>query len=60
MTAFIHWERSPGAPTAGSIATSLEGMEALFLWLNPGKKPLIVMGNMAELHELSGVVVASN
>ena len=57
---FIHWERSPGAPTAGCIATSLEGMEALFLWLDPEKKPLIVMGNKAELPKLSGVAVASN
>jgi L,D-peptidoglycan transpeptidase YkuD (ErfK/YbiS/YcfS/YnhG family) len=57
---FIHWERSPGAETAGCIATSYDNMEALFKWLDPKKKPLIIMGNEAELRELSDVTVASN
>jgi L,D-peptidoglycan transpeptidase YkuD (ErfK/YbiS/YcfS/YnhG family) len=46
---FIHWERSPGAYTSGCIATSKENMLSLFKWLDPDKKPLIIMGNEQEL-----------
>jgi len=41
---FMHWERAPGAPTAGCIATSRENMLDLFKWLDPAKHPKIAMG----------------
>lgn len=46
---FMHWERGPGEPTAGCIATSKRNMLRLFRWLDKSKKPRIIMGNEPEL-----------
>ncbi|MFT5674266.1 MAG: L,D-peptidoglycan transpeptidase YkuD (ErfK/YbiS/YcfS/YnhG family) [Paraglaciecola sp.] len=43
---FLHWERAPGAPTAGCVATSRENMLDLLKWLEPEKTPIIAMGTL--------------
>jgi L,D-peptidoglycan transpeptidase YkuD (ErfK/YbiS/YcfS/YnhG family) len=50
---FLHWERAPGAPTAGCIATSSENMLDLFKWLDPDKHPKIALGTREDFSAMS-------
>lgn len=50
---FLHWERAPGAPTAGCIATSSENMLDLFKWLDPAKHPKIAMGTREDFSAMT-------
>jgi L,D-peptidoglycan transpeptidase YkuD (ErfK/YbiS/YcfS/YnhG family) len=46
---FIHVERRKGAPTAGCVASSEQNIKDLIQWIKPQKKPIITMGNLAEI-----------
>jgi len=49
---FVHIERNPGAPTAGCIALPEADLSRIIMWLQPEKKPLIIMGTIVELETL--------
>jgi len=44
---FIH--ANLGAPTAGCVSLSLDELDDLLRWLNPGAAPLVVMGPSSEI-----------
>lgn len=41
---FIHVQRRKGSPTTGCVAISENDMKKLISWINPDKKPIILMG----------------
>ena len=46
---FLHWERAQGASTAGCVSVSLEAILKTLEWLDPKKRPVIIMGTKKEL-----------
>jgi L,D-peptidoglycan transpeptidase YkuD (ErfK/YbiS/YcfS/YnhG family) len=49
---FTHIHREPGAPTAGCVALPEGDLSRIIKWLNPDKKPLIIMGTASELEKV--------
>ncbi|HET6418633.1 MAG TPA: L,D-transpeptidase family protein [Geobacteraceae bacterium] len=49
---FIHVWRGEGIPTAGCVAMAEEEVLKLIRWLDPEKKPAVIMGNKSELGRL--------
>lgn len=47
---FVHIQRETGHPTAGCVALSEVNLLQIIQWLQPDKKPIIVMGTESELH----------
>lgn len=50
---FLHVWRSPGSPTLGCTAMSIENLSKLMTWLDPEKEPLLIQVPQAMLGELS-------
>ena len=46
---FMHWERAPGVPTEGCVATSRENMLDVLKWLDESKNPVIAMGTRHDI-----------
>jgi zinc D-Ala-D-Ala dipeptidase len=46
---FMHIRRGEGIPTEGCVAMSEEAMLRLLQWLDPSRKPVIIMGSSAGL-----------
>ena len=49
---FIHLLRGPDKPTDGCVAINEKNMIELLGWLDPAKKPMILMGSKAFLETL--------
>lgn len=45
---FLHIWRGPGKPTAGCVAMAEKDLEQIVAWLDPGKKPQIILGFRGE------------
>ena len=45
---FMHIWKGPGKPTAGCIAMSAPDIEKIIAWLDPAKKPQIIIGFQGE------------
>lgn len=52
---FIHVRREAGAPTAGCVALAEADLVALLAWLDPAKKPAILMGDPSDLTDIPGL-----
>jgi len=50
---FIHIQKAPGSPTAGCVAMPELNLDRIIQWLQPDKKPLIVMGTVVELEGIT-------
>jgi L,D-peptidoglycan transpeptidase YkuD (ErfK/YbiS/YcfS/YnhG family) len=50
---FVHIQRAPGSPTAGCVAMPENNLESIIKWLQPGEKPIIVMGTVSELGSIA-------
>ena len=50
---FVHIQSGPGSPTAGCIAMPEISLNSIVQWLQPSKKPLIVMGTISELESIA-------
>ncbi|MEJ5283902.1 MAG: L,D-transpeptidase family protein [Brevinematales bacterium] len=51
---FFHVWRKPYSPTTGCIALSEENILYILKWLDPDKKPVVIMGTEEELKKLRG------
>jgi len=49
---FIHMWKGEGIPTEGCIAMSEDDILRLLAWLDPSKKPLVIIGTVPELRSL--------
>lgn len=49
---FFHVWRKPASPTTGCVALSEENILYIFKWLDPDKKPVVIMGIEDELLKL--------
>ena len=49
---FLHVWRGEGIPTLGCVAMAEDNILRLLGWLDPGKRPLIVMGTESQLHSM--------
>lgn len=49
---FLHVWRSSTSPTAGCVALSEDNVKKLLTWLDPVKKPLIVIGKTTQINSL--------
>lgn len=51
---FLHVWRSSTSPTAGCVALAEENVKKLLTWIDPAKKPIIVIGKTSEINTLLG------
>ncbi|MCM3162595.1 L,D-transpeptidase family protein [Metabacillus litoralis] len=51
---FLHVWRSSTSPTAGCVALAEENVTKLLTWIDPAKKPIIVIGKTSEINTLLG------
>jgi L,D-peptidoglycan transpeptidase YkuD (ErfK/YbiS/YcfS/YnhG family) len=49
---FLHVWRNSSSPTAGCVALSEQNLLKVLNWLNPSKKPIIVMGKTNQINQL--------
>jgi len=52
---FIHVWRETGASTTGCVAMAEADLVTLLAWLDPAKKPAILMGDPADLSDIPGL-----
>lgn len=49
---FVHIQSKPGSPTSGCVAMPENNLDNIIRWLEPEKKPLIIMGTVPELERI--------